>query len=343
MLKNLHRRLNAVRNDEGNAGIAVIAAGVVVVLVIALIWFLVWEGESFGSTDGGHVAIVRNGGPFDNTKIRQVLPASSGRTNIGMYSSLHQYPTSQRFFTIDSNGGGDSDDVVNVPTADGVDVGIEGTAYFTLNVSGEARYSILKSFDNKYGTRTFKCTGSNNSKHVYDGDDGFSCFLDQVVSPVINNDLRQSIGDLKCADLVASCSLVQNSTATAAVDPTKVGQGNINLSKIETEISTSLQSDMNDTLGGHYLTVERFNLAKVTLPTTVQTAINNAQGAFAGVTKAQAALRTAQINAATNAARQKGYANCPACQQIDILGALPKGITVYAPGNSSLNLAVPTK
>jgi hypothetical protein len=36
---------------------------------------------------------------------------------------------------------------------------------------------------------------------------------------VINNDLRTSIGEVKCADLVSSCSLVQNSTV--ALDPTK--------------------------------------------------------------------------------------------------------------------------
>src|SRR4051812_4366614 len=193
--------------------------GGVLAFVVLLIIFLVWQSNSFGSTDGGHVAVVRNGGPFDNTKIRQVLPASSGRTNIGLFSSMHNYPTSQRFFTISSTGNGDSDDVVTVPTADGVQVGIEGTAYFTLNTSSTHGYPVLKDFDNKYGTRKFRCTGSGGaSKNVYDGDAGFSCFLEQIVSPVINNDLRVQIGDLKCAELVASCSLVQNSAQ--GVNPT---------------------------------------------------------------------------------------------------------------------------
>ena len=65
-------------------------------------------------------------GPFDNTKIRQVLPASSGRTNIGMFSTLHDYPTSQRFYTISSSGSrADANESITVPTADGVNVGIE--------------------------------------------------------------------------------------------------------------------------------------------------------------------------------------------------------------------------
>jgi regulator of protease activity HflC (stomatin/prohibitin superfamily) len=361
------RDAQANANDRGDAVAATIGVGVVIILFISLIWFLVWEAESFDSTDGGHVAVVRNGGPFDNTKIRQVLDTSSGRTNIGMFSDMHNYPTSQRFFTIDSTGGGDSDDVVTVPTADGVNVGIEGTAYFTLNTTKGSSWKVLKDFDNKYGTRTFKCS-SGGSKHVYDGDNGFSCFLDQIVSPVINNDLRVSIGDLRCADLVSSCSLVQNTTTTgtATIDPNQVGKGNLNLGKIETDISTSLQDDLNQTLGGNYLQVERFNLAKVDLPKTVQDAIDTAQSNFTSVTQAQAdqkkqlieaatdqkkalieaqtRLQQATVDAQANDEKQAGYNKCPACQQIDILKALPQGITVYAPGNGSgVSLAVPAK
>ena len=244
--------------------------GGILLFVVALIAFLTWQNESFGSTDGGHVAVVRNGGPFDNTRIRQVLPASSGRTNIGMYSAMHDYPTSQRFYTISSSGHGDSDESIQVPTADGVQVGIEGTAYFTLNTSPSDNYKVLRAFDNKYGTRSFRCTGSGESKHLYDGDSGFSCFLDQIVSPVINNDLRVSIGDLKCADLVASCSLVQNTTNSQTVDPSKVGRGNVNLARVEGDISSSLTNDLNTTLGGPFFANVRFNLAKIDLDPAVQ-------------------------------------------------------------------------
>ncbi len=329
------------------------AVAAAIALVIGLIVVIVWQTNSFDSTDGGHIGVVRNGGPLDNTKIRQILPPSSGRTSIGFLSDTHLYPTSQRFFTISSNGKGDSDDVVVVPTADGVQVGIEGTAYFTLNVDPKDGYKILKDFDNRYGTRSFKCSDGNR-KNVYDGDDGFSCFLEQVVSPVINNDLRVSVGELKCADLVSSCSLVQNTQAqqTGQVDPSVVGKGNSSLAKIESDISSSLQKDLDRTLGGHYLIVEQFNLAKVDLPKDTQAAIDKAQASYASVTNAQAAqkkqlieaqtrLKQAQIDAQANAQRQKGYTNCPTCAQIDIVKALPKGITVYAPGNP--NVALPTK
>lgn len=347
---NLKQRLKETRNDGGYMSAGAIAgswaAGVLVVALI--IWFLIWITNSFGSTDGGHVGVVRNGGPFDNTKIVKVLPANSGRTNIGMFSTIHAYPTSQRFFTIDSNGGGDSDDVVQVPTADGVQVGIEGTAYFTLNVNPAHGYKVLTDFDNKYGTRKFKCTGSNDSKAVWDGDKGFSCFLEQIVSPVINNDLRVAIGDLRCADLQASCSLVQNSgqNGTTQIDPSKVGQGNVNLAKVEQQISTSLQDDLNSTLGGDYLTGVRFNLAKIDLPASLQKAIDKVQASYAGVSDAQAKqrqqliqadtrLKQAKIDAQANEERQRGYNNCPTCGDIDKIHALPPNVTTLVLGSGS--------
>ena len=327
------------RHRSPGRATAVVAVGLV--LLIALISFLTWQNESFGSTDGGHVAIVRNGGPFDNTKIRQVLPPSSGRTNIGMFSTLHDYPTSQRFYTISSSGSkADANESITVPTADGVNVGIEGSAYFTLNTDPSDGYRILRDFDNKYGTRQFRCTNTSSSLNIYDGDDGFSCFLDQVVAPVINNDLRVSIGDVKCAQLVASCSLVQNTSA--AIDPSTIGKGNVNLAKIEQDISSSLATDLNTTLGGQFFSNVRFNLAKIDLDPAVQKAISDAQAKFAQVSAAQADLKQAQIQAQTNTARQQGYNSCKACQQIDILHALPSTLTTLVLGNNSgVSLTVP--
>ncbi len=327
----------------GSGGSGAFRKAVIGILVAAavLIGAVVLLG-GYGSTDGGHIAVVRNGGPLDNTQIRQVVSPGSGRTRIGLYSTMHKYPTSQRFFTISSSGNADANESVTVPTADGVNVGVEGTAYFTLNTSAADDYAVLKAFDNAYGTRQFKCTGSNTSKDLWDGDAGFSCFLDQIFSPVINNDLRTSIGDVKCADLVSSCSLVQNSSA--AIDPSKVGQGNVNLANIEKNISSSLTSDLNSTLGGGYFQNVKFNLAKIDLDPAVQKAISTAQASFADVSQAQAELKKAQIEAQANAAKQRGYTSCPVCAQQDLLAKLPQGITVFAPGNSSgISLAVPGK
>ena len=311
-------------------------AGVVVVVGILAAAFLLFAG--YGRTDGGHVAVIRNGGPLDNTKIRQVVPAGSGRVRIGLYSSQHNYPTSQRFFTISVSGKGDANESVTVPTADGVNVGIEGSAYFTVNTDPANGWAVLKDFDNKYGTRKFSC-GGKASLAVWDGDAGFSCFLDQIVAPVINNDLRVLVGSIRCADLVASCALVQNA---GRADPSKVGAGNSSLAQIEAGISSSLGDDLTRTLGGDYLRGVKFNLAKVDLDPKVQDAISTAQAAFAQVSQAQARVQQAAQDALANQRRQAGYNACPACQQIDILKALPQGITVFAPGSGSgVSLSVP--
>jgi hypothetical protein len=48
------------------------------------------------------------------------------------------------------------------------------------------------------------------------------------------------------------------------------------------------------------------------------------------VTKAQAGLQQAAIDAQTNAKKQEGYNACPVCGQMDLLDHLPAGITTYA-------------
>ena len=309
-----------------------------VVLVVGLIVGLSALFGGFSRTGGGEVDVVRNGGPFDNTRVRQVLPPNSSRHWTGMYSVDHKYPAQQRFYTITSDAArGDRSgvDVVNVPTSDGVDVGIEATLYFTLTSDG----NVLKDFDDRYGTRTY--TGADGqTSHAWEGDEGWRNFLDQILRPVIDNDLRAQIGDFRCSDLVSSCALVQNSAKPVDVNG---NANNVNISKVQNTIDSSLESDIASTLGGHYLTNIRFNLSRVTLPPTVQDAVNRAQAAFADVSQAQARLRSAQVDAQTNEAKQLGYQKCPVCGQLDLFDKLRgSGITVYAPGSNSA-LALPTK
>ena len=68
---------------------------------------------------------------------------------------------------------------------------------------------MLGDFYRKFGVRTF------NGLHPYEGDDGWSAFLDQQFRPVLDNALREEIGRYNCAELNASCSLVQASTGNA--------------------------------------------------------------------------------------------------------------------------------
>ncbi|MFI0485593.1 SPFH domain-containing protein [Actinomadura sp. 9N215] len=317
-------------------GTAIVVAVLLVVVGIPLLSALFGGYER---TSGGEIAVIRNGGFFDNNKIRQVIDPGSGRVWIGLYSQTHKYPAQQRYYTITSNAGkGERPgvDVVIVPSADGVNMGIEGTLYFTLNQD----HAALRDFDNKYGTRKFRAA-DGKMRNVYDGDDGWSAFLDQIVRPVIDNDLRSQINSFRCAELVSSCALVQNAGSqpkNVQAAGQKAQSNNANIAKVQTAINTSLATDLKQTLGGTFFTNIHFNLVRVTLPTRVQEAVDRAQAAFAQVSEAQAKVATAQAEAAANKARQDGYNKCPTCARIEELKALPQGITVYAPGNPNGSL-----
>jgi regulator of protease activity HflC (stomatin/prohibitin superfamily) len=312
------------RGSRARVVVALIATAAVLAFVVAPAL-----SSSFTKTQGGEIAVIRNGGPLDDNRVRQIVQPASSLTWIGLYSVKHAYPAQQRFYTITSdtrNGDRTGVDVEHLPTADGVEVGLEGTVYFTLNTDP----AVLRSFDDKYGTRRYR-GADDEYRYAWEDEAGWSTFLDQIVRPVISNDLREEIGRLPCAELQASCALVQNGGSIQAVTAA-TGKSNLNIAKIQESINASLAKDLEQTLGGPFITGVRFNLAKITLPEKLQDSINQAQAAFAAVTEAQAKVQSAKAEAAANAQRQLGYAQCPACAQIDTLKAIPPNVTTFAPG-----------
>jgi regulator of protease activity HflC (stomatin/prohibitin superfamily) len=285
------------------------------------------------STQGGEVAVVRDGGWFDDNQVRQVIDPGSGLTWTGMWSSVHAYPAQQRFYTITADAKRASRlgvDVVTVPSSDGVNLGIEGTLYFTLNLD----HDTLKSFDDKYGTRTYRAQ-DDSSLAAWDGDDGWTAFFGQAVRPMVDNALRSQLGSMRCAELVPSCSLLESSAL-------KPQDSNTNITKVQNAVNAALARDLPQALGGEFFTGLRFTLAKVTLPAEVQQAVDRSLAAGAAVSEAQARVAQAKAESAANQARQEGYDKCPACAEIDKLKSLPQGITVYAPGNPQ-SIVVPAK
>lgn len=296
-------------------GVGAMLAGLVV---------LIGGCSSLERTNAGEYAVVRNGGPLDNRAVRQVIQPGSALTWTGLWSQTHKYPAQQRFYTITSNpGGGDLPgvSVVSTPTSDGVQVGIEGTLYF--NLKGEEQ--LLREFDNRFGTRKF------GDLYPYEGDEGFQDFLNAVVRPVIDNNLRKQIASFECADLVSSCALVQNQGQINA-DELRGSQNNQNLERIQGAINAGLVRDIRNTLGGDFLENLRFNLVRVQLPDRVDQAVAEAQAAFAEVTKSQARVKSAEADALANRQRQRGYQDCPACARIDSLKAIPPNVQTFAPG-----------
>ncbi|MGW0805919.1 SPFH domain-containing protein [Nonomuraea sp. NPDC002799] len=275
-------------------------------------------------TSGGEVAVIRDGGLFDDNQVRQVIDPGSGLTWTGMWSSTHLYPAQQRFYTITADAKRATTlgvDVVTVPSSDGVNLGIEGTLYFTLNLD----HATLRTFDDKYGTRTFRAQ-DDRALYPWDGDEGWSAFFGQAVRPAVDNALRGQIGAMRCAELVPSCALL-------AASDLKPQGGNAGIAKVQEAVNASLTRDLPVTLGGAFLTGLRFTLVKVTLPGEVQQAVDRSLAASAAVAEAEAKVDQAKAEAEANRARQDGYDKCPACAEIEKLKSLPQGITVYAPGN----------
>jgi hypothetical protein len=305
-------------------------------LVVALVGAMFGGLVGFSKTDGGEVAVVRNGGWFDNNRIRQVIQPGSGLMWTGLWSKVHRYPAQQRYYTMTADperGGRPGIDLARTPSSDGVDMGIEATMYFTLNLDD----ATMRLFDDKYGTRQYR-NAKGDLLYAWDGVEGWNAWFDGAVRPIIDNALRIQVGSATCAELVSSCALVQfGANGAAAASASAAGgapaQTNASLTRIEDGINAGLAADLARNLGGPFLQEIRFKLVRVTLPGPVQDAVTKAQAAFAAVSEAQARVAQAQADAEANKRRQDGYNACPACAQIDMIKALPPGVTTYAPGN----------
>ena len=312
--------------DRRRVALAIVGA-------LAAVLFVVFAFSGFGLArmDAGHVGVVRNGGPLDDRNIRQILAPAQNLTWTGWLSQdPHPYPAAnvQRFYTITADprrGDRAGVDVVQVPTRDGVQVGMEGTLFF--NFVGESNPRLLREFDNNFGTRTFPRGDSDERLYPWEGDEGFAAMLDTVLRPIINNDLRQEVGQFRCAELVSSCALVAQGQRGGEPTP-ESEDSEANLQRIQQKINTSLAADIERTLGSGYFTNIRFNLSRVTLPENVQQAIDQAQSEFAGVSRARARVRQAQFQNQANRLLAKTYRDSPELAQIEAIKSIPQGAEV---------------
>lgn len=318
-----------------------IAAAVGLVGLIVLVFI---SGPTLTKADGGTVIVVRNGGPLDDTSVRDVVQPNSSITWQGWHSEEHQYPASQRFFRVGPEGTADSQEVINVPTRDGVSIGVSGTWYFELNTDKD----VLTNFDNQFGTRTYD-VGGGDRLPLWDEDPrGWSAFLDSTFSTTALNSSRQALGGRACADIIPSCILVQGETVKpdvsadelAAAATTSTNQ----LVAIQSEMGTTFTTEANEILGKDVIKNVQFSLSSFTLPGELQNSItaslqtrtdSKAKIAAAEATKAQA-----QAEAEANVTRQNGYNACPVCGEIELRKSIPGGITVWAPGGD-LAVAAP--
>jgi regulator of protease activity HflC (stomatin/prohibitin superfamily) len=314
-------------------GIGLIGGGIAL-LVCGLIVL-----SGFARTGPNEVGVVYNGGPLDKKTQRQILPPAAGLTWTGWLSQdprLYPSEGSPRRYIITSDparGDRGNVDVVRVPTADGIDVGLEAKISFTTAFTGLAGDALVRSFDARYGNRTYAAPGTGERLHPWEGDDGFAAFLDVEFRPVLDNALRETIGTFRCEELVSSCALVGQSRRVDL--NTNAGQKtNANLLKVQDAIATSLAQDLNRNLGGAYFRGVQVIVSGVRLPQRVQQAVDEAQAQFAEVNKAKADLQKARIRKQVNDTLGRSYESCPACAQIDALKSIPANVTAISLGGN---------
>jgi hypothetical protein len=221
-------------------------------------------------------------------------------------------------------------DDLRVPTADGIDVGLEAKISFTTGFTGQDDDKLVKEFDARFGNRTYPVPGQTGRLHPWEGDEGFGAFLDTEFRPVLDNALRETIGRFRCDELVSSCALLSNKGG--ALDQKSGAATNANLVAVQKAIGDALNDDLSSNLGGSYFKSVQVVVSAVKLPDRVQAAVNDAQAQFAEVNKANADLQKARIRKKVNDALGASYRNCPACAEIDALKSIPANVTAISLG-----------
>lgn len=325
----------------------IVGTVIVVVMAIAVIFgigTILGALASINKTGPTTVEVIRNGGPFDTHNIREVRPPNSSVKISGIWSEGRDYiaGNENRYYKVSSDpslGQQSGSDFIKVPTKDGVNVELDAQISFRTDFTNEAGvmtkcngevecsgYELLvEKFDTAYGNRNFTSKSGSNHK-VWDGNDGWNAFLDSIFRPVVENAFREQIGAVNCSDLVSSCALVQSSVAGQEANSIKFtpkdNQANFEL--IQESVQSKIENGVKEALGSEYLTGFKVQLTKVTLPETVQSAIDAAQSNFAQIAEARARKEQAQYQAEANEILSKSYKNNPTLGFIKAVEAVSK-------------------
>ena len=333
-LAKLTRRRGGPGKPRGERGIG-FAVGAIGVGLLVIILALVALG-SLARTGPNEVGVVYNGGPLDKKTQRQLIAPSSGLTWTGWLSQdprLYPSEGSPRRYIITSAPGRRRPRRRRCPArpdrrrrrcrARGEDL-----VHHRLYRPGDDK--LMKEFDARFGNRTYPIPGGGNRLHPWEGDEGFGAFLDTEFRPVLDNALRETIGQFQCKELVSSCALL--GSTTGALDKASGDQTNANLVQVQQAIAKALNSDLSGNLGGSYFKNVQVIVSAVRLPDTVQKAVDEAQAQFAEVNKTRADLQRAEIRKKVNATLGASYRACPACAEIDALKSIPPNVTAISLG-----------
>lgn len=331
---------------------AVIGAFILLVLFIG-------GCQSYTKAGAGEVIVVRNGGPFDSKDIREVRAPETGPAIPGLASESRKYIAGSvaRFYRVSSDpslGQQSGADFIKVPTKDGVKVEVDANIQFRTgftneqnevtpcdceNDQGEEQFTYLvERFDTVYGNRKFNAKDGGQFK-VYEGNDGWNAFLDQLFRPVVENSFREQIGSVNCADLVSSCALVQSSRQGQEVKVT-AQDNRESFEQIAQHLQTQLQRGTEEALGDDYLRDFHVEVTNVTLPPKVEEAINSAQASFADIATARAQKISADYQAEANERLAAAYKNNPFLAYIKAVESLKNSSATIVLGEPGTGLVL---
>lgn len=227
-------------------------------LVLLAIFVFICVPLSISSgTKQNQVGVVVSGGPFDKKRPIQFIKPGQGVSWAGIFNRTHRYPAHQVNRWVGFNSASMQEDKpYYATTKDGFRVGLKGRIYFRF--IGEKNPNLSMKFDREYGSRKFE------GAHPYDGDNGFSKFLDTMVLPVVKNSLRQEINKINCAELDRSCALIAEHKDEA----------NTELKYIEAKLNKEIAADIQSKLGDNYLLDFRTNILETELSEDVQRQVN---------------------------------------------------------------------
>ena len=296
-----------------------IGLGVLIFAIISL--------SGFKSVPPGEICVVQEGGPLDGRGVKEIRQPSSGVKFIGTFNSQRCFPATERNYVLSADpqqSDSEAIDFFETPTRDAVQVRIEGQALFRLSTEEDA----VEQFYRRFGVRTF------NGIHPYDGNEGWVAFLNVQFRPILENALREAIGQYRCVELNNTCAYVQDAERAAEGDVDDADNVQ-NLAEVQAKIAETLQRDLDDTLGGNFFEGIRFRLVQVRFDPELQQSIVAATAARADVAtkrlEAQQRVETAigdrrvaeQKSRAIRATRD-AYRGNPAQARIDAIKSLPQ-------------------
>lgn len=141
------------------------------------------------------VAVCRNGGPFDDRDVRQIIDPGQGPANVGLYTDCFTYPVSTRIYTASSDEGADGP-ALSCTTSDAVGIKMAVSVRFTLNT--ESHDLIEREFNevlNRYDAHT---------------DDGWDRLLQDTIRRELDSQVERTCRDYEGREMASGGQALQD-------------------------------------------------------------------------------------------------------------------------------------